>query len=91
MWPRTALQGSIVMEPIGRRRLPPCFFGLAAHNENPKKPMIKRIFKWSLAAVAVLIVAAALLAAQTWYFKPLRFGWFLDRALLRHTLEIPNC
>lgn len=52
--------------------------------------MIKRIFKWSLAAVAVLTVAAALLAAQTWYFKPLRFGWFLDRALLRHTLEDPE-
>lgn len=52
--------------------------------------MIKRIFKWSLAAVAVLVVAAALLAAQTWYFKPLRFSWFLDRALLKHTIDDPE-
>jgi uncharacterized protein (DUF885 family) len=52
--------------------------------------MIKRIFKWSAALVGVLIVATALLAVQTWYFKPLSFSWFLDRALLRHTLEDPE-
>jgi len=52
--------------------------------------MIKSLFKWSALTLLVLVVVLMLLAAQTWYFKPLRFGWFLDRALLKHTLDDPE-
>lgn len=52
--------------------------------------MIKRALKWTAATLLILAIAIAALAAQTWYFKPLRFSWFLDRALLKHTLEDPE-
>ena len=52
--------------------------------------MIKSLLKWSALTLIVLLLALAMLAAQTWYYKPLRFSWFLDRALLKHALQDPE-
>lgn len=46
--------------------------------------------KWAAAVFVLLLWVGAGLAAHTWYAKPLRFSWFLDRVLLQHTLDDPE-
>lgn len=51
---------------------------------------MKRAFKWLGLGVLGLVVAGGLLAAHTWYAKPLRIGWFYDRVFLKFLLEDPE-
>ena len=51
---------------------------------------MKTLLKWTAWVLLGLLIAAGGLAAHTWMFKPLRFGWFLDRTLLQHTLDDPE-
>ncbi|HRQ65391.1 MAG TPA: DUF885 domain-containing protein [Xanthomonadaceae bacterium] len=52
--------------------------------------MIKRILKWGLALILVLVLAAGALLAHTWYFKPLSINWFYTRVFLTFALENPE-
>lgn len=52
--------------------------------------MIKRILKWGLALVLVLVLGAGALLAHTWYFKPLSINWFYTRVFLSFALENPE-
>ena len=51
---------------------------------------MKRVLKWTGLGLLILVVSASALALHTWLFKPLKFTWFLDRALLQHTLDDPE-
>lgn len=49
--------------------------------------------RWARAsgyAVLVTLLIGSLLAAHSWYFKPLRIGWFYERVFLRYALEDPE-
>lgn len=52
--------------------------------------ILKKILKWGGILVAVVVVAIGLLAAHTWYFKPLNINWFFGRAFLQFALESPE-
>lgn len=52
--------------------------------------IFKKALKWCGILVAVLVVAVGLLAAHTWYFKPLNINWFFGRAFLQFALESPE-
>lgn len=51
---------------------------------------MKTLLKWTALGFLALLIVAGGLAVHTWKFKPLRFGWFLDRTLLQHTLDDPE-
>ncbi len=52
--------------------------------------MIKRILKWGLTLILVLVLGAGALLAHTWYFKPLSIDWFYTRVFLTFALENPE-
>ncbi len=52
--------------------------------------MIKRILKWLGALLLLALVTAGLLAAHTWYFKPLSVNWFYGRVFLQFALDNPE-
>lgn len=51
---------------------------------------MKTLLKWTALGLLALVLVVGALAVHSWLFKPLRFGWFLDRTLLQHTLEEPE-
>lgn len=51
---------------------------------------MKAVLKWLGGVAVLMLVTLALLAAHTWYFKPLRFSWFVNRAMLQHALQDPE-
>ena len=51
---------------------------------------VKRALKWFGFVLLGLVVAAAALAAHTWYAKPLSIDWFYTRGFLRFALDNPE-
>ena len=51
---------------------------------------MKRALKWLGFVFLGLVVAAAALAAHTWYAKPLSIDWFYTRVFLRFALDNPE-
>jgi uncharacterized protein (DUF885 family) len=51
---------------------------------------VKRAVKWLGVALLGVVVAAAALAAHTWYAKPLSIDWFYTRVFLRFALDNPE-
>ena len=51
---------------------------------------VKRALKWFGFVLLGLVVAAAGLAAHTWYAKPLSIDWFYARTFLRFALDNPE-
>jgi len=52
--------------------------------------MFKRIFKWASVLLLLVLVTGGLLAAHTWYFKPLSLNWFYGRVFLQFAVENPE-
>ncbi len=52
--------------------------------------ILKKILKWVGVLVLVSVVGLGLLAAHTWYFKPININWFFGRAMLQFALESPE-
>ncbi len=52
--------------------------------------MIKRLLKWFGALLLVLLLVVGLLAAHTWYFKPLSINWFYGKVFLQFALDNPE-
>ena len=50
----------------------------------------RRAVRWLASSLLTLVVAAAALAAHTWYAKPLSIDWFYTRAFLRYGLDNPE-
>jgi uncharacterized protein (DUF885 family) len=51
---------------------------------------MKKTIKWIAALVAASIIAAAALAAQTWYGKPLSINWFYTKVFARLAIDNPE-
>ncbi len=51
---------------------------------------MKAVLKWIGGSLLLALIAAIALAIHTWYFKPLRFDWFMDRTMLQHALQDPE-
>jgi len=51
---------------------------------------VRRTVRWVGFGLLGLIVAAALLAAQTWYAKPLSIDWFYTRTFMRYAVDNPE-
>jgi uncharacterized protein (DUF885 family) len=49
-----------------------------------------RAVKWLLGVLAAVIAAAGLLAAHTWYGKPLSINWFYNRVFLQFAINNPE-
>ena len=52
--------------------------------------MFKKVLKWVGILLAVVVIGAGLLAAHTWYFKPLNINWFFARAGIQFAVESPE-
>lgn len=52
--------------------------------------ILKKVLKWAGVLVLVAMVGLGLLAAHTWYFKPININWFFGRAMLQFALESPE-
>lgn len=51
---------------------------------------LRRAVKWVGVGLLGLVVAAAALAAHTWYAKPLSIDWFYTRVFLRYAIDNPE-
>ncbi len=51
---------------------------------------MKRVLKWGLGGLVLLLVSAAVLLAHTVWFKPLRIGWFFERVFIEYALDDPQ-
>jgi uncharacterized protein (DUF885 family) len=51
---------------------------------------LKTLFKRGGLALAALLAAALVLAAHTWFAKPLSLNWFYDRAFVKFGIENPE-
>jgi uncharacterized protein (DUF885 family) len=52
--------------------------------------MIKRLLKWISLSLLVLLLLGGVLAAHTWYGKPLSVNWFYGRVFLQFALDNPE-
>ena len=51
---------------------------------------MRRVLKWSLRLVLLVVVAVALLVAHTVYFKPLAIDWFFERVFAEYAVKNPE-
>ncbi len=51
---------------------------------------MKKILKYTLFTLLAAMLLTALLAVQTWYFKPLSINWFYTRVFLQEALDKPE-
>jgi len=51
---------------------------------------MKRFLKWSGMGVGALVLAAGLLFANFWFFKPLSIEWYYSRVFLQFSLQQPE-
>jgi len=51
---------------------------------------MKRVLKWTGGVLLALALLAGLLAAHTWFFKPISIDWFYARVFLRFALDNPE-
>lgn len=51
---------------------------------------MKSVLKWVGSALLLGALVLALLGVHTWYFKPLRLGWFFERSFIQAVLENPE-
>ena len=51
---------------------------------------MRRSLRWSAIVFTTLLALAAILAAQTWWAKPLKINWFYDRVFLQFALSNPE-
>jgi len=56
----------------------------------PKRPLWRRLFKWTAATIVAIMLLVAALAAHTWYGKPLSINWFYTRAFAQFALDNPE-
>ncbi|OEZ60598.1 hypothetical protein DUGA6_28180 [Duganella sp. HH105] len=52
--------------------------------------LVKRVFKWSAAALSAALLVLAALVAHTIYFKPLKLDWFYTRLFAVFALQSPE-
>jgi uncharacterized protein (DUF885 family) len=51
---------------------------------------MRRVLKWSAGILATFVVVAGVLAAHTWWGKPLSINWFYNRVFLQFALSNPE-
>ncbi len=52
--------------------------------------MFKRLFKWVGVLLLLVLVSGSLLAAHTWYFKPVSINWFYGKVFLQFAFDSPE-
>jgi len=51
---------------------------------------MRRLLKWSLRLVGVLVLGVGLLVAHTLWFKPLKIDWFFERVFAEYAVKNPE-
>jgi len=51
---------------------------------------MKRVFKWLLRGLLVVVLVGAVLFANFWYFRPWNINWFYNRVFLQFALDNPE-
>lgn len=51
---------------------------------------MRRLFRWGLRSLLVVLLLVALLLAHTIWFKPLRIDWFYERVFIAYAIKNPE-
>lgn len=51
---------------------------------------MRRVLRWSVRLLLLLILLLAVLVAHTIWFKPLRLGWFFERVFIEYAVDNPE-
>ncbi len=51
---------------------------------------MRRVVKWSVRALLLLLLAVGLLIGHTIWFKPLQIGWFFERVFIEYAVDNPE-
>ncbi|MGA8278340.1 MAG: DUF885 domain-containing protein [Rhodanobacteraceae bacterium] len=51
---------------------------------------MRKLLKWLVGSLLVVVLLASALFIHIWYFKPLRIGWFYDRVFAEFAFDSPQ-